>query len=82
MRKNLLFFSATTSYPAKSSYGVSTLYPHRSNAPVTRATPTAPTWRDVNFMLDGFRFVLETFSHESNNNYNTDGDADGIGNGR
>jgi len=57
------------------------LYPHRSNAPVTRATPTAPTWRDVNFMLDGFRFVLETFHYESNNNDNTDGDADGIGDG-
>jgi hypothetical protein len=81
MRKNLLFFSATTSYPAKSSYGVSTLYPHRSNAPVTRATPTAPTWRDDNFMLDGFRFVLDTFHYESNNNDNTDGDADGIGDG-
>jgi len=48
---------------------------------VTRATPTAPIWRDVNFMLDGSGFDLETFSYESNNNYNTDGDADGIGNG-
>jgi hypothetical protein len=48
---------------------------------VTRATPTAPIWRDDNFMLDGFRFVLETFPNESNNNYNTDGDADGIGDG-
>ena len=32
-------------------------------------------------MLDGIRFVLETFSYESNNNDNTDGDADGIGDG-
>ena len=41
----------------------------------------APIWRGDNliFMLDGFRFVLETFPNESNNNYNTDGDADGIG---
>lgn len=32
-------------------------------------------------MLDGSGFDLETFSYESNNNYNTDGDACGIGNG-
>jgi hypothetical protein len=32
-------------------------------------------------MLDGFRFVLDTFHYESNNNDCIDGDADGIGDG-
>ena len=30
-------------------------------------------------MLDELRFVLESFSYESNNNDCSDGDADGIG---
>jgi len=38
-------FSATRSYPALSSNGVSTFHPEARSPAITLATPVAPTWR-------------------------------------